>query len=204
MKKHHEHKQKETPATVSAPETEPLTSTETPAAETEKQQPVEPEVVAPEPDPTAKLESELAAMKDKYLRLLADFDNARKRQIREREEWIKLANEGLLKELLPVVDNLELAVSQAPVEASPFVDGVKMVTRQFMETLTRQGVTPVEAAGTQFDPNLHEALSMTPSADIEAHQVIQQFRRGWQLNGKLIRPAQVIVSSGKPEEQSNG
>ena len=103
-----------------------------------------------------------------------------------------------------MVDNLELAVSQAPVETSPFIDGVKMVARQFTEALTRQGLTPVEAAGAEFDPNSHEALSLMPSVDIKANQVIQQFRRGWQLNGKLIRPAQVIVSSGKPEEQSNG
>jgi len=204
MKKHHEHKQDATPEAAPSPATEPQPQPETATAQPEAAQPVEPEAIAPEPDPTAKLESELAAMKDKYLRLLADFDNARKRQVREREEWIKLANEGLLKELLPVLDNLELAVSQAPAETSPFIDGVKMVTRQFMETLARQGVVCIDAVGAEFDPNIHEALSMTSSADIEANKVIQQFRRGWQLNGKLVRPAQVIVSSGKPEEQNNG
>ena len=203
MKKHHEHKHHETPESVVSPELEPQPPTENTAEGTEEQQTTEPEVIVAEQDPCVKLESELAAMKDKYLRLLADFDNARKRQVREREEWIKLANEGLIKELLPVLDHLELAVSQAPAETSPFIDGVKMVARQFTEALTRQGMTPVEAVGTEFNPNLHEALSMTPSVDIEANQVIQQFRRGWQMNGKLIRAAQVIVSSGKPEEQNN-
>ncbi len=151
-----------------------------------------------EPQPT-KDANELAALKDKYLRLLADFDNARKRQLREREEWIKSANEGLIKDMLPVIDHLELAVSKAPEGDDPFVGGVKLVLKQFLEALAKQGATPVDAVNAEFDPNLHEALSVAPSATVAANTVLEQYRCGWLLNGKLIRAAQVIVSGGAPE-----
>lgn len=147
------------------------------------------------------IEEELATVKDRYMRLMADFDNFRKRQIREREEWIKRANENLLADFLPVVDHLDIALSKEKDVTSPFVAGIKMVYDQFVATLEKNNVVPVDAKGQPFNPEWHEALSQVPSDTVPANEVIEQFRRGWSLSGRLLRPAQVIVSSGKPEAQ---
>lgn len=163
---------------------------------------VEPAPKAPPPSPESV---ELAAVKDRYARLMADFDNFRKRQVREREDWLKRANEELLGDLLPVVDNLDLALQKITDPADPFAIGMKMVYDQFHAILDRYGVTPIEAKGQPFDPSIHEALSQMSSPTVPAHVVIDQFRRGWRLAGRLLRPAQVIVSSGAPDpEQTAG
>jgi molecular chaperone GrpE len=186
----------------------PETTEQTPVAEqeqaTQEVVPVEdgPKEVAPAPaeaQPTP--ESELAAMKERYLRLMADFDNFRKRQIREREEWIKRANESLLTDFLPVVDHLHIALSKEADTSAPFVAGVKMVYDQFVAALEKNNVVPVDAKGQPFNPEWHEALSQVPSDTVPANEVIEQFRRGWSLAGRLLRPAQVIVSAGKPDAQ---
>ncbi len=148
-------------------------------------------------------QGELAAAKERYVRLLADFDNMRKRQIREREEVIKRANEGLLEKLLPVFDHLELALANVKAEDA-FTKGVKMVGAQFLNVLTEAGVEVVDAEGAVFDPALHEALQAVPSETVPEHEVVQQFRKGWRLDGKLIRPAQVIVSAGSPAGTEEG
>ena len=142
---------------------------------------------------------EEAKLRDRLLRLQADFDNYRKRQLREREDWIKRANEELLGDLLPVIDHLELALAQATDPAAPFVVGVKLVYDQFLALLDRHGMVPLDAKGEPFDPSYHEALSQMNSATVPANIVMDQFRRGWLLGGRLLRPAQVIVSSGAPD-----
>ena len=144
---------------------------------------------------------ELAALKERYARMMADFDNFRKRQAREREEWLKRANEELLGDLLPVVDHLDLALNKTANPADPFATGVKMVYDQFIALLSRYGVTPIDAKGKPFDPAFHEALTQMSSATVPAHVVIDQFRRGWLLAGRLLRPSQVVVSSGAPDPQ---
>jgi molecular chaperone GrpE len=160
------------------------------------------QAAAPVPEAaTPTLEEELAAMKDRYMRLMADFDNFRKRQIREREEWIKRANEGLLADFLPIVDHLDIALGKEKDATTPFVTGIKMVYDQFVATLEKNNVIPVDAKGQPFNPEWHEALSQVPSETVPANEVIEQFRRGWSLSGRLLRPAQVIVSSGKPDAQ---
>ena len=153
---------------------------------------------AAEPSPEAR---ELEALKDRYARMMADFDNYRKRQTREREEWLKRANEELLGDLLPVVDHLELALKKMTDPSDPLITGVKMVYDQFIALLSRYGVTPIDAKGKPFDPAFHEALTQMSSATVPAHIVIDQFRRGWLLAGRLLRPAQVVVSSGAPDPQ---
>jgi len=157
---------------------------------------------APVPEvATPTLEEELVTMKDRYMRLMADFDNFRKRQIREREEWIKRANEGLLADFLPIVDHLDIALGKEKDATTPFVAGIKMVYDQFVATLEKNNVIPVDAKGQPFNPEWHEALSQVPSETVPANEVIEQFRRGWSLSGRLLRPAQVIVSSGKADAQ---
>jgi molecular chaperone GrpE len=147
-------------------------------------------------DASPSEDDELIALKDRYARLLADFDNFRKRQTREREEWSRRANELLLEDFLPVVDHLELALGNAPDLSNPFAAGVKMVYDQFIAALEKHGVTPLDAKGQPFNPDWHEALSQMPSETVPEGGVVEQFRRGWLIGGRLMRPAQVIVSSG--------
>ncbi|MDA3923678.1 MAG: nucleotide exchange factor GrpE [Kiritimatiellae bacterium] len=144
-------------------------------------------------------EDEATRIKNQYIRLMADFDNYRKRQAREREEIVKRSNERLLGDILPVVDHLELALTKITDPDDPFTAGVKLVFDQFQGVLKRCGLTPIEAKGEEFNPELHEALSYIPSPSVPANKVIDQFRCGWDLSGHLMRAAQVIVSSGKPD-----
>ena len=148
-------------------------------------------------------EEEAAKIKNQYIRLMADFDNYRKRQAREREEFVKRSNERLLGDILPVVDNLELALKKINDPEDPFAAGVKLVFDQFQSVLKRCGLTPIEAHGEEFNPEKHEALSYIPSPTVPANQVIDQFRCGWDLSGHLMRAAQVIVSSGKPDDDAD-
>lgn len=196
MSKHEKHHKDEKPA---ATEQMPVAEQEQAAPEAVATEAAVTEAAPAEAQPTP--ESELAAMKERYLRLMADFDNFRKRQIREREEWIKRANESLLADFLPVVDHLHIALSKEADTSAPFVAGVKMVYDQFVAALEKNNVVPVDAKGQPFNPEWHEALSQVPSDTVPANEVIEQFRRGWSLAGRLLRPAQVIVSAGKPDAQ---
>lgn len=183
---------------------------ETPAADAAPEAPAPapeaaPETPAPAPaeeaaKPAAPEADELAVMKDRYARLMADFDNFRKRQIREREDLIKRANADLLGDLLPVVDHLELALAKTADPADPFVTGVRLVYDQLIALLDRYDMKPLDTKGQPFDPSFHEALSQMSSATVPANIIIDQFRRGWLLAGRLLRPAQVIVSSGMPDD----
>jgi len=169
------------------------------AAEAAEEATATPDQSAAGKPPPAPEAEELAALKDRHARLLADFDNYRKRQLRDREDLVKRANSDLLADLLPVADHLELALANASEPTDPFVTGVRLVYDQFIALLEKYEMLPLDAAGEPFDPAFHEALSQMPSETVPANIVIEQFRRGWLLAGKLLRPAQVIVSSGQPE-----
>lgn len=203
-KKNSDHEAAATPGTPDPVET-PITDAA--ADEADAATPAEPSADAARTDApagpavTAAIpgNEELLILKDRYARLMADFDNYRKRQLREREDWVKRANEELLGDLLPVIDHLELALAQATDPASPFVVGVKLVYDQFLALLDRHGMVALDAKGEPFDPTYHEALSQMSSATVPANIVMDQFRRGWLLGGRLLRPAQVIVSSGAPD-----
>jgi molecular chaperone GrpE len=143
-------------------------------------------------------EQEIAALNNRLLRLQADFDNFRKRSLREKDELYRLANQDIMQELLPVLDHLDLALKAVADHGDDqaFVEGVKLVAEQLLSALGKFGMTPVDAAGEEFDPNLHEAISHLPSEDVVENRVIEQVRRGYQLGDRLLRPAQVVVSSG--------
>ncbi|MBM4142064.1 MAG: nucleotide exchange factor GrpE [Lentisphaerae bacterium] len=145
-------------------------------------------------------EEEIKALQDRLLRLQADFDNFRKRTLREKEDLYCRANEDLMMELLPVLDHLDLALAaaQARDNADPVAEGFRMVAEQLLSKLGKFGLTPVDAQGVPFDPNLHEAISHLPSADAPESSIIAQVRRGYRLGAQLLRPAQVVVSSGPP------
>jgi molecular chaperone GrpE len=164
------------------------------------------EVVAPEPgNELETLETKIAGLEkdkkdhwDRYLRAAADLENLRKRQKREIEE-AKLESKGrVLKEMLPVVDNLERAIEHATAQAgtNPIVEGVQLVLRQFLTAFERLDVTPIEAGGQPFDPNLHEAISQQ-EADVPPGTVVQVLQRGYKSADRLLRPALVVVAKAK-------
>ena len=138
--------------------------------------------------------------KDRYARLLADFDNYRKRMARDREELAQFAAKDILKDLLSTVDNLALALEKAENKEDPFVQGVKLAYDGFLKALADHGATPLDSVGEPFDTNFHDALAQLPSSDVAEGIVMNEVKRGWLLHGKLLRPAQVVVSSGAPAQ----
>ena len=154
-----------------------------------------------EEDPVEKLKGELAAEKDRGMRLLADFDNYRRRVTREKNETYQRATEAAIAEFLPVLDNFDRAIAQAPAAGDPFADGVRMVYGQLSEVLAKAGVKPIEALGADFNPDEHEAIAYQPSADAPEGKVIYEARRGYRIGDRVLRPSSVIVSSGAPAQE---
>lgn len=146
---------------------------------------------APETAPRDTLE-------EQFLRLRADFDNYRKRTARERDELYRRANEDILSELLPVMDHLEMALNAVYEHGADdaFVAGVNMVSEQLAGVLGKFGLRPIDAGGLEFNHDEHEAISHIPSEDVPENVVMAQVRRGYFLGDKLLRAAQVVVSSG--------
>ncbi|HUG11681.1 MAG TPA: nucleotide exchange factor GrpE [Opitutaceae bacterium] len=147
--------------------------------------------------------AEAAKNRDAYLRAMADFDNYRRRVVRERDDERARAVAGLLEDFLPVLDGLNLAASSAASasDAATLSKGVAIVADQFTETLARHGVERIEpAAGDVFDPNDHEAVAHAPSAEVAEGRVIQIVRPGYRIGRRLVRAASVVVSSGEPEK----
>ena len=145
-------------------------------------------------DPWEELEAEAAKWKEISLRTAAEMDNLRKRSAREREEAIRYANQRLLEELLPVIDNFEMGMQAAAQDsASMIYIGMDMVRRQLNEFLASQGVEEVDATG-RFDPNLHDAVAQEDCAAGEDGRILRVTRRGYKLRDRLLRPAGVVVS----------
>ncbi len=164
---------------------------------------------APAPDPVAELETKLATAEkekkdnwDRYLRAAADLENLRKRTKRELDDARFDTKNKVLKEMLPVVDNLERAIEHAgstadkDPAAKAVIEGVQLVLRQFQTAFERLDITAVEAHGQPFDPNLHEAISQMES-DQPAGTVVQVLQRGYRAGDKLLRPALVVVAKAK-------
>jgi molecular chaperone GrpE len=151
-----------------------------------------------------RLRAEIAALQDRLLRLQAEFENYRKRQQRDREEIHRQARERVLGELPGVVDNLERALRHAGAAgAAPetLAQGVELVCKQLQEVLTRFGAEPIAALGSVFDPRLHEAMAMVETAGDPADgTVVEEYRRGYLLDGKVLRPALVAVAKLADEE----
>lgn len=136
--------------------------------------------------------------KDMYARMRADFENFRKRTERDRDDLAKFAASGVLKDVLPTVDNLARALDGAKDKKDdPFVSGVQLVYDGLVKMLADHGATPLDSVGEPFDANYHEALATLPSPDVPEGNVMTEVKRGWLLNGKLLRAAQVVVSAGK-------
>ena len=141
-------------------------------------------------------------LEDKLLRMAAEQDNFRKRMQRERETAIKYAEETILRELLPSLDNLERAVEQCKcaTDAGAILAGVEMTSRGLLNTLEKFGIKPLSGEGQPFDPNFHEAVAMEASAEVPENQIVQEYQKGYMFKDRLIRAAKVVVSKGKVEE----
>jgi molecular chaperone GrpE len=150
----------------------------------------------PPPDPLAEAKAPAFEFTDKYLRMAADLDNFRKRARRENEDAERRGRENLLKDLLPVFDNLERAASAATqaTDAKAVADGVRMVIKQFEGTLERVGVTRVTSSGVAFDPNVHEAISHQETSEHPPGTVVAEVQAGYLIGDKLVRAAMVVVA----------
>lgn len=153
-----------------------------------------------------RLESELDELRDIHLRKLAEFDNFRKRTERERIEVRRLANEELVRELLPVLDNFERALEHgAEADASAFHEGVEMIAKQLWDTLQRLGVEVIDPKGEKFSPEVHEAVHRVEDSSLEPGTVATVLAKGYLFNGRLVRPAMVgVAAEAQAEEAGNG
>jgi molecular chaperone GrpE len=143
---------------------------------------------------------------DRFLRQAAELDNFKKRTAREREEAVRFANEALVKDLLPVVDNLERAIAHASGggNGKPLVEGVEMVLRGLLDVLSKHGITQVSAVGQAFDPAKHEAMAQVETKAHEPNTVVEEVHKGYMLRDRLLRPALVSVAKAiKSQEKKN-
>ena len=169
-------------------------------AQSEVEAPAEPEQPAAEDKPAEPEKPAEPDWKALYALTLADFDNYKKRAARDREDTFRFAEMDILKDVLPAVDNLELALSNAKEKAEdPFVKGVQLVYDTLLKSLKDHGAEPFESVGKDLDTAKMEAIATLPSPDVPEGKVSIESKKGWMLKDKVLRAAQVVVSSGKPE-----
>ncbi|ACB74953.1 nucleotide exchange factor GrpE [Opitutus terrae] len=192
----------------SSESTDLLNTSENPASEGKGAAPLTPESAATPPTPAADAlaaaKKEAADNYDRYLRAVADLENFRRRTTREKDDLRQFAAARVLEDLLPVMDNLSLALKAAKhpgADAASVASGVEMVLTQLKTGLANHGLKEVDPAGQLFDANFHEAVSAQPSQDVPEGHVQTVVRTGYVLNGRLLRPATVVVSSGAPKQE---
>jgi molecular chaperone GrpE len=164
-------------------------------------------VEAGEPvDPAAELEKKLAASEqalkeehDRFLRMYAEFENYKKRSAREMNDFRKFANEYLIRELLPMIDNLERALAGETHDAESLMKGVNLILKEMVRILDKFNVKPLDTLGKPFNPNFHEAVGQEESEEYGDNVVVREFQKGYLLHDRLIRPAMVLVSKKRVE-----
>lgn len=183
---------------------QPETTNTTPAPAAAPTEPIAaPNPAIPGPDELlATARKEAAANYDRYMRAVADLENFRKRTARDKDELRQFATAGVVEDIIPILDNLALGLAAAKqqTDVKPIVDGIGLVLEQFKGTLGRHGLKEINPHGQAFDPNLHDCISHQPSADIAEEKVSQVVRLGYTLNGRMLRPASVVVSSGPAKD----
>jgi molecular chaperone GrpE len=163
------------------------------------------QAAAGEPDPppaeaaATVVEQDLRDFKDRYVRTLADFENFRKRSEREKQDYFKYAMAGVIKDLLPVLDNFDRALEHAE-EGDDFHKGVSLIYKQLFDVLRRHGLRIVEESSVRFDPNIHEAVVTEENPNVPNHTVVAVLQKGYFLHDRLLRPAMVKVATGGPDE----
>lgn len=191
---------KTTPPAPDAAATKPADAKSAPTPEAAKPAPSVDELLA-------AARAEAVANQERYLRAVADMENFRKRTLREKDELRQFAAANVVEDLIPTLDNLSLglaAAKQQSGDAKSIVDGIAMVLEQFKGALGRHGLKEINPVGAAFDPHQHECISHQPDEKVAEEKVISVVRLGYSLNGRLVRPASVIVSSGpaKPETKA--
>lgn len=173
-------------------------STEEASQETSEKDSTQTEI-APETSELDSIKAELIAAQDRNLRLMAEFDNFRRRTAKEQLDLIETANAKLLEKLSEVLDNFEraFAAENKANDLEAFEKGMQLIHTQFAKTLTDAGLEQIDPVGQEFDPNCQEALMQQPSEDIPEGHVVTVFQKGYRLKGKILKTAKVIVSSGK-------
>ena len=144
-----------------------------------------------------------ASLQEQMLRVRAEADNFRKRMQREKDDFARFAREGFVRDLLPVKDNLERALLHAEEDPTTVVDGVKLTLEQFDSIFKVMGVECIECLGAPFDPAFHQAMTQVESDEHEPNSVVDELQRGYQLHGRLLRPAMVTVAKAKPGEKED-
>ena len=155
-----------------------------------------PEVSAP--SETEKLKSERDALIDRLARLQAEFDNARKRAVREQQDFREFAAADVIRNILPTIDSFERALKVGG-DSSDFRSGVELIYRQLQDALQKAGVQPIVAVGQAFDPRLHEAIEMVDTTAVPDHQVMEELQRGYKYKDRMLRPAMVKVARNNHE-----
>lgn len=147
-------------------------------------------------------EKEVKDQHDRLLRVAADLENFKKRAAKEKEDWIKYANEDLMKSILPFIDNLARAVNHAEKTADTgvMIEGVRLTLQQLLQALSKFGLSPFDSVGKPFDPAMHEAMLVVETDQYEPNLVVEEFQRGYLLNHRLLRPATVSVSKPPHKE----
>ena len=163
---------------------------------------VEPETAVSFEEEFAKLKAEYQEQYDQMLRKIAEYDNAKKRAERRAEESSKYAVEGVIKDIIPIIDSVERAIESTN-ESKDFdalSEGIQLIHKQLLDSLQRRSVNPIEALRENFDPTRHEAIIHVESEEVPENAVIEEFQRGYTLHDRVIRPSMVSVSKGKPEK----
>jgi molecular chaperone GrpE len=156
---------------------------------------------SPQPEELERLRAERDAAIDRLARLQADFENARKREARERNEFRDFALANAVEPFLPILDNFQLAL-RATGSAEQLRTGVELIVKQMEEALRSLSIQPIETVGVTFDPRVHEALEMVERDDVPDHQVLEEVRRGYRVKERLLRPALVRVASNPNQKQA--
>jgi len=146
------------------------------------------------PPEAEKLKAERDALLDRLARQQAEFDNARKRGVREQQEFREFAAADVIKNFLPILDSFERALKAASPGGSDFRSGIELIYRQFQDALQKIGVHPIAAVGQAFDPRVHEAVEMVDSTEVPDHYVLDELQRGYKYKDRLLRPAMVRVA----------
>lgn len=141
-----------------------------------------------------KVKAERDALLDRLARLQAEFENSRKRAVREQQEYREYALSDAVKEFLPILDSFDRALQGANTEGSEFRSGIELINKQFHDALAKLGLRPIPAAGEPFDPHLHQAIEMVDTDEVEDHHVLDELQKGYKFKDRLLRPSMVRVA----------
>lgn len=140
-----------------------------------------------------QLAAEKADMQDRLLRRQAEFENFRRRTERDRSDFLQYAGTEIVREILPIADDFERAL-KIPSADAEYRKGIELIYQRLLDVLKKVGLEPIEAAGKMFDPNLHQAVDRTETADVDDHTILEEYQRGYNFKGKLLRPSMVKVA----------